>query len=234
MAKEKAEILRQIEEEKSKAKETKAKSGSKSPAKSKKSSSPLLKELEKKLAELEKKVIKFTPFAIPKSFAFPTGRKITNEEIYLYIFSALAPIAESGFARKWSLERKIAEFTGNTAIGDMLSFDFFRRSFMLSEAKLPKLTASASNEDLHLLASNLAGSENSWVLLGANEFNGIKWFNKEKMESSLDLYKKILLLKASAAKKTAVEAMFKKLNAAQKKAEYKCENFVMAFESKKK
>ncbi|MBR0476574.1 MAG: tetratricopeptide repeat protein, partial [Treponema sp.] len=53
-------------------------------------------------------------------------------------------------------------------------------------------------------------------------------------QQALDLYKKILLLKASAAKKTAVEAMFKKLNAAQKKAEYKCENFVMAFESKKK
>ena len=171
---------------------------------------------------------------LPKSFAFPGGKKISNEEIYLYIFSMLTPIAESKFARKWSLERKIAEFTGNTPIGDMVSYDFFKRAFMISEAKLPKLTESSEKEDLHLLSSNLADSENSWVLLGANEFNGTKWFNKEKMESSLELYKKILLLKASAGKKATIEALFKKLSAAQKKAEYKCEDFVKAFEITRK
>ena len=146
----------------------------------------------------------------------------------------LAPIAESTFARKWSLERKIAEVTGNTPIGDMISYDFFKRSFMISEAKAPRLTETSLKEDLLSIASYLANSENSWVLLGANEFNGTKWFNKEKMESSLELYKKILLLKASAGKKAAIEALFKKLNAAQKKAEYKCENFVKAFEVSRK
>ncbi|MBR0101509.1 MAG: hypothetical protein IJP90_17575 [Treponema sp.] len=116
----------------------------------------------------------------------------------------------------------------------MLSYDFFKRAFMLAEEKMPKLTETSAKEDLLALASNLALSENSWTLLGANEFNGTKWFNKEKMESSLSLYKKIILLKASAGKKEAVESLFKKLNAAQKKAEYKCEDFVKVFESKKK
>ncbi|MBB5226030.1 alpha-amylase [Treponema ruminis] len=234
IAKEKAEIELQIEEEKTKLEVAGNLAKAKSSAKAKKLSSPFLKELEKKLAALEKTTVKFTPFVLPKSFAFPSGRKITNDEIYLYIFSALAPIAESKFARKWSLERKIAEFTGNTPIGDMTSFDFFKRAFMIAEEKLPRLTEASAKEDLLAIASNLALSENSWTLLGANEFNGTKWFNKEKMESSLDLYKKILLLKASAGKKAAIESLFKKLNAAQKKAEYKCEDFVKAFKPKTK
>ncbi|MDY6396988.1 MAG: alpha-amylase family glycosyl hydrolase [Treponema sp.] len=234
IAKQKAEIELQIEEEKTKLEVAANVSKAKSSSRAKKLSSPVLKELEKELAALEKATIKFTPFVLPKSFAFPGGKKISNEEIYLYIFSMLTPIAESKFARKWSLERKIAEFTGNTPIGDMVSYDFFKRAFMIAEAKLPKLTESSVKEDLHLLSSNLADSENSWVLLGANEFNGTKWFNKEKMESSLELYKKILLLKASAGKKAAIEALFKKLSAAQKKAEYKCEDFVKAFEITKK
>ena len=234
IAKQKAEIKLQIEEEKTKLEVAANVSKAKSSSRAKKLSSPVLKELEKKLVALEKATIKFTPFVLPKSFAFPGGKKISNEEIYLYIFSMLTPIAESKFARKWSLERKIAEFTGNTPIGDMVSYDFFKRAFMIAEAKLPKLTESSVKEDLHLLSSNLADSENSWVLLGANEFNGTKWFNKEKMESSLELYKKILMLKASAGKKAAIEALFKKLSAAQKKAEYKCEDFVKAFEITRK
>ncbi|MBR0496010.1 MAG: alpha-amylase [Treponema sp.] len=240
LAREKAETNRLIEEEKArlseeaKIAEAKKSSKAKSSSKAKELSSPALKALEKKLSELEKTVVKFSPFVVPKSLSFPSGTKITNDDIYIYIFSALTPIAESKFARKWNLERKIAEFTGNTAIGDMLSYDFFKRAFMLAEEKMPKLTETSAKEDLLALASNLALSENSWTLLGANEFNGTKWFNKEKMESSLELYKKIILLKASAGKKEAVESLFKKLNTAQKKAEYKCEDFVKVFESKKK
>ena len=84
-----------------------------------------------------------------------------------------------------------------------------------------------------MIAEKLAESKDSWVLLGANEYGGTKWFNKEKMESTLDLYKKILLMKATATKKAAAESLFKKLSAAQKKAEYKCEEFVNAFKPKK-
>ena len=144
----------------------------------------------------------------------------------------ISPIAESSFAQKWSLERKIAEFTGNTAIGDMISFDFFKRAFILAQIELPKLKESSAKSDLLSISTMLADSENSWFLLGANEFNGTKWFNKEKMESSLALYKKILLMKVSANKKAAAESLFKKLDAAQKKAEYKCEEFVKAFKPK--
>jgi len=191
-------------------------------------------EYEKKLSAIEKKVAKFTKIAVPKSLAFPKGKKINNEEVYLYLYSALLPLAHGGFARKWSLQRKIAEFTGNTKIGSMESYNFFDRAFALAEGKEPSLTEKAAKEDALLVAKKLADSNEAWLLSGANEYDGVRWFNKEKMEASLALYKAILSLGASAAKKAAACSLFKKLNNAQKKADYKCEEFVKVFELKGK
>ena len=191
-------------------------------------------EYDKKIAEVGKNVRKFKAFAVPKTLAFPKGAKVTLDDVYLYIFSVFEPIAKAGFARKWSLQRKIAEFTGNTKIGDMLSYNFFDRAFALSEGSQPKLTESSSKADLLLVAQKLADSNDSWLLVGANEYDGIKWFNKEKMEGSLALYKALLSLNASTAKQAAVDSLFKKLNIAQKKAEYKCEAFVAQFVPKTK
>ena len=191
-------------------------------------------EYEKKLSAIEKNVAKFTKIAVSKSLAFPKGKKINNEEVYLYIYSALSPLAHGGLARKWSLQRKIAEFTGNTKIGSMESYNFFDRAFALAEGKEPSLTEKSAKEDALLVAKKLADSNEAWLLVGSNEYDGVRWFNKEKMESSLALYKAILELGASAAKKAAADSLFKKLNNAQKKAEYKCEEFVKVFEPKGK
>ena len=191
-------------------------------------------EYEKKLSAIEKNAANFTKIAVPKSLAFPKGKKINNEDAYLYIYSALSPLAQGGFARKWSLQRKIAEFTGNTKIGSMDSYNFFDRAFALAGGNQPALTEKSAKEDALLVAKKLADSNEAWLLSGANEYDGVRWFNKEKMEESLSLYKAILELGASAAKKVAVDSLFKKLNAAEKKAEYKCEEFVKAFEPKGK
>ncbi|MBR4323683.1 alpha-amylase family glycosyl hydrolase [Treponema sp.] len=189
-------------------------------------------EYEKKLSTIEKSVVTFKAFAAPKSLAFPKAGKITNEDIYLYLYSALAPLAQSGFARKWSLERKLAEFTGNTKIGDMGSYGFFQRVFALSEGEQPALTEKSAKEDLLLIAKKLAKSELAWLYVGANEYDGIKWFNKEKMESTLELYETILSLNAGETKAKLIASLFKKLNSAQEKADYKCEEFVKAFEKR--
>ncbi|MBQ9622782.1 MAG: alpha-amylase, partial [Treponema sp.] len=190
-------------------------------------------EYEKMLSVIEKSVVSFKTFAAPKSLAFPKGAKVSLEELYLYIFSALTPLSQAGFARKWSLQRKVAEFTGNTAIGDMCSYSFFDRAFALTEGKQPRLTETSSKEDLLLIAEKLAKSDLAWLYVGANEYNGVHWFNKEKMESTLELYESILSLSTSETKAKLIASMFKELDTAQKKAEYKCEEFVKAFEIKK-
>ncbi|MCR4821652.1 MAG: alpha-amylase [Treponema sp.] len=243
-------LLAQIEEEKSRlSKEAEEISSKSKPAKSAKVSktsskevskkaaklsSPQLLLLEKSLSALEKTKITFTKIALPKTFAFPKGVKIREEDIYLYILSCFKPLAQAGFAEKWSLHRKIAEFTGNTAIGSMLSYAFFQKAFILCQGDEPKLTQASAKKDLLLIAEKLVDSKYSWLLTGTNEYNGIKWFNAEKMEDSLKLYKGLLTSGASSEKAKVILSLFKKLTAAQKKAEYKCQEFLKAFEGKKK
>ncbi|WP_407428797.1 hypothetical protein, partial [Treponema sp.] len=245
IAKEITSLRQQIEEEKARlaAKEelkanaipsSKAKKGAKS---AKTLTSLEIKKLENQIASLERVTPKFTKIALPKTLAFPKGgakAKISDADVYLYIFSMLFPLAKTAFARKWSLERKIAELTGNTKIGSMESFEFFKRAFALSEGKQPLLTEKSSKEDLLLTAQRLCDSELAWLYIGANEYDGVKWFNKEKMEDTLCLYQRILSLGSSASKQKTVDSLFKKLNSAQKKAEYKCEAFTAQFTVKPK
>jgi hypothetical protein len=108
----------------------------------------------------------------------------------------------------------------------MASYSFFDKAFALSEGESPKLNEKSAKEDLLAIAKKLEDSKDSWLFVGANEYDGVKWFNKEKMEDSLALYKAILSLGANEAKTKAIDSLFKKLNNAQKKAEYKCEQFI--------
>ena len=185
-------------------------------------------------AKKSTKAAKFKKITVPKTVSLPKGSKVSLNDIYIYLYEIVAPLAEAGFAKKWSLDRKIAEFTANTSIGDMQSYDFFHRAFVLSDGLALKLTETSEKEDLAAIAEKLADSKDSWSLIGANEFNGTKWFNKERMESTLDLYKQILSSKASEAKLEIIESIFKKLNNAQKKSEYKCREFTAAFQIKTK
>ncbi|MBR1722620.1 MAG: alpha-amylase, partial [Treponema sp.] len=181
-----------------------------------------------------KQVVKFKKIAAPKNLTIPKGSKVSLKDIYLYLYNIVAPLAEAGFAKKWSLDRKIAEFTANTTIGDMQSYDFFHRAFILSSGLTLKLTETSEKEDLAAIVEKLAVSKDSWDLIGANDFNGTKWFNKERMESTLALYKEILSNKATEAKLEIIESIFKKLNSAQKKSEYKCQEFIAPFQMKAK
>ncbi|MBQ9280770.1 MAG: alpha-amylase [Treponema sp.] len=238
----KSRIARKISDLEGKIEEEKARISEENAAKAKKSSSKaklssrILSALEKELADASKEKPVFSKIARPKSisFATPKDSKVTDKEIYLYVYTLLAPLAEDNWARKWSLQRKFAEFSGNTPIGSMESYNFFDRLFALSEGEQPKLTESSAKADLLAVSQKLAASNDSWLLVDANEYGGTRWFNKEKMESTLELYKAILSLKANESKQKAIEALFKKLNSAQKKAEYKCDEFVNQFKPKEK
>ena len=52
------------------------------------------------------------------------------------------------------------------------------------------------------------------------------------MESSLEVYEAILSLNAGETKAKLIASLFKKLNSAQEKADYKCEEFVKTFEKR--
>ena len=150
------------------------------------------------------------------------------------ILSAFAIVSSAGNSncRKWGYNRKLAELLSKAEIQVPQAKEILSNLFTIMKIRDFNFGAASQAKSTYDTAKILVESPSAWELTGTNEYNGIKWFNKEKMEDSLSLYKKILSLGANEAKSAKVEAIFKKLNNAQKKAEYKCEEFVHAFEGK--
>ena len=160
--------------------------------------------------EEEKVALQKAQFNVTKSaFLFITRKLVT-------------PLAKSGKARKWGLERKIAEYGNSAGFNDLYSL--FHNIFLIGPCK-------ASEYEIARLFVN---SEHSFELSGANEYEGIRWFNKEKMEENLNLAESLFEkgLTRSTDAKTAV--VFKNLKKAAANAEYKCDLFIKPFESEKK
>lgn len=187
---------------------------------------------QKKTSKKSKAQKKFKAFKVPASFYSLDGK--------FAVYSLIAPLAASGFARKWSLQRKLNEQLSPFSENEDF-YNYFEKLFSLSEGKQPSFKAaskekasSSQKADAFLLAQKIAASSDSWLLSGANEYDGTKWFNKEKMEETLSLAENLYLQKVSRLKKPEVSALFKKLKNTASKAEYKCDNFVKPFEEKKR
>ena len=80
----------------------------------------------------------------------------------------------------------------------------------------------------YTVAKSLVDSENSFVLTGANEYNGVRWFNKEKMDATLWY---AFASNSTTSKRILREQIFRlyrTLFASKELAEYKCEQFTEA------
>jgi glycosidase len=138
-------------------------------------------------------------------------------ELNKFLFSLIKPFAKTPSALKWSLQRKTAEKTGNSS-------GWFNCALILSSVKADEAS----------LAALLTESQYAPLLTGANEYDGVKWFNKEKMESVLLTAQEVLAISETKAQTDRILAVLKKLNAAQKKAEYRCDKFMAPFIKKPK
>ncbi len=147
--------------------------------------------------------------------------------LFAIIYSLVSSLSEGGFALKWALHRKIAEFLKTSSVSDGTTYNVFERLFVLASGKMPKLDAKESPKiSAETLANRLTTSSESYLLSGANEYNGIRWFNKELMDSSLFLALEILLLGAGKEKAKRIIALSKTLEKAKNAAEFKCDEFV--------
>lgn len=180
----------------------------------------------------------FKPFHLPK-IALPkdAAKEASENSLNLMILSLVLPLAEKGKAACWGLSRKISEFAANEnkevkkQILDTNKISvWLEKSFALLETKNLEFNEKSAEEDEKKLASRLVSSKYSWLLTGANEYGGVKWFNAEKMAEILKQGKEIFSLGKSDEKNAQVLKLFKKLDSAQKKSEYKCENFLKTFE----
>lgn len=184
------------------------------------------------------KKVAFKSFPLPK---LSVPKDVSEESVNLMILSLILPLAERKKAAEWGFARKISEFAAREndeakkQILDTNSvYAWFEKSFVLLETENLDFTEKSLKSDEKILAEKLVNSKDAWNLTGANEYGGVKWFNAEKMQEILRLGKEIFSLGKSAEKSKLVAKAFKSFDSKQKKAEYKCENFLKEFEKKKK
>ena len=73
-------------------------------------------------------------------------------------------------------------------------------------------------------------SDWSYELSGANVFDNVKWFNKERTEQNLTMLFLVMLLTAKTAKVEEVRKLYKTICSAKLKAAYKCDLFIKPFQ----
>lgn len=164
---------------------------------------------EKKKSKKTFKAVKTPKLVLPSKAKRP-------EECVLIL---LLPLIKSRAASKWNLQRKIAEFWTGTEFD---VYPYFEKAFVILPAE----------PDEDALSKLFTGEQWGALLTGANTFDGIRWFNKEKMEETLEFAETVFMLKAGEKQKTKIKDVFKKLKTAAENAEYKCENFLAAVNKK--
>lgn len=184
----------------------------------------------------------YNPFVLPKlSFTKEIEKEPSVNTLNLMILLLILPLASTEKAEEWGLARKISDILSslNANEADEI-FDWSRTKFWFEKAfslllkNKIRFSETSSLEDERIIASLLVSSKNAWLLTGANEYDGIKWFNAEKMQDILKQGKEIFSLGKSEKKLPLIEHVFKDLDNAQRKAEYKCELFLKQFEKKTK
>ena len=154
--------------------------------------------------------------------------------ILLVMYAAVAKLAEAGFARKWALQRKLDEYLHEYGIQARDKYGFLNRVFALAASKHPLFNKKMEEKErAYIVASTLVTGSDAWLLTGAHWYDGTAWFNKEQMDESLVLAHALELVCTISGKNAAILKLYRKLVAAQEKAEYRCEAFIAPFKPKK-
>ena len=186
-------------------------------------------EIRKNSSVVERKIAVNTK----SSKTFLAGGFIEQKEgvAFAVVYSMLSEFALRGFASKWALYRKISELLTSANVSEKTIYNFFQRGFTLASSKLPKLNAKETElESSVLVSDSLTDDSCAWLLIGANEYDGTVWFNKELMESSLFIAHEILMLGSGAKKASRILKMYKKISLFAENSQYKVEEFKKSFD----
>ncbi len=146
------------------------------------------------------------------------------------ILSAFALVSSAGSKNllKWAYDRKLSEILYDAGLNaPEIQATFTKifvtmkiRDFNFGDASLAKSTWET--------AKLFVEGEYAVLLSGANEFNGIRWFNKEKLDDSLWYSIVAVLMYTPGILRDQIYRLYRTLVAAKNSAEYKCKNFTDA------
>lgn len=173
--------------------------------------------------DLQKSLAKATTAEEFSAFLIQNNKDL---EISLLVWAICAEYAENALAEKWNFGRKINQFLGRN-LKNLLIKTVLLSSYSSSQ-NLPKDEKQIANKIVKLLVDE----KYAFALSGANLFDGVKWFNKERLEESLNEIFMFMSLNAKTEKLPEVFKLYKKICSAKLKAAYKCELLLKEFEIK--
>ncbi len=129
---------------------------------------------------------------------------------------------------KWGYDRKLAQILEKTGIRDYGIRETYRGLFQMMKIRDLNFGATGFTKSTEEAARILVEGPDSYLLTGANEFNGVRWFNKEKMDNTLWYAFAAITMYSPRNQKEQVHRLYRTLVAARDGSEYRCDKFLEA------
>ena len=146
------------------------------------------------------------------------------------ILCTFAMISSSGKENciRWGYDRKLAQILEKAGIRDYGIRETYRGLFQMMKIRDLNFGATGFAKSTEEAARILVEGPDSYLLTGANEFNGVRWFNKEKMEDTLWYAFAAITMYSPRNQKEQVHRLYRTLVAAKDSSEYRCDKFLEA------
>ena len=146
------------------------------------------------------------------------------------ILSAFAMVSSAGNKNclKWGYDRKLTELLTSTGIRNPNMQETFKKLFIMMRVRDFNFGATGQMKSTYETANLLVNGDYSFLLSGANDFNGTRWFNKEKMDSTLWYGFAAVVMYSPRILKEQICRLYRTLTAAKDGANYDCKKFTDA------
>ncbi len=193
-------------------------------------------EKEEKMPDISELLKKAAKAGNQENFIYAGIKQGLQAAECIAVTAAALALDEPSNAFTWSLARKFTEYMQSAGIQIQNQRGILERSFALLQCARLATDSAKAKKSAYEVLSLICESPYAYMLSGANYFDGIKWFNKEKADSALYYVAVNMLLSKAGATGASAEgalAFYQLLAKAKDKAEYKCADFIKPFAPKK-
>lgn len=153
-------------------------------------------------------------------------------EKLLLCWALCGSLADNGCALEFAFGRKFNEYLREEKLSDKDERWNLTKLFVLAAATSPAAIKKDSKLSAFEVTKLMMQSRWCGLLSGTNNFDNIRWFNKELSDDSLNKTILLLALAGKTADFANIQKFNKLLTAAKTKAAYKCELMLKEFEPK--
>jgi len=146
------------------------------------------------------------------------------------ILAAFGMVSSAGSKNclKWGYDRKFTEILEAAGFHYANMRNTFKTVFLLMHIHDFNFGTTGQLKSTYEIAKLLVDSKYSPMLAGTNEFNGIRWFNKEKIDATLWYGFAGGIMYCPRILREQICRLYRTLVAAKDKAEYQCQKFTDA------